>query len=285
MSKRKVEICIVSDIHLGTYGCHASEFLDYLKSIDTNLLILNGDIIDIWNFKKSYFPSNHMEVIRYLLKMVKKGTKVVYITGNHDDLLRKYSDFEIDNLLLVDKFIFRLGQKTYWCFHGDIFDRMTKGRARLLAKLGGKGYDLLILINRFTNRLLTFFGQEKLSLSKKIKSGVKTAVKWITDFEETAANLAIDQGYDYVICGHIHQPKKRVIKNDDGEVIYLNSGDWVENLTALEFTHNEWSIYHYDQDKFQTEEISDSIIRTKIRRSRINRKIISKTRTTSRSNI
>lgn len=248
MSKRKVEICIISDVHLGTYGCHAAELVQYLKTIDTDLLILNGDIIDIWNFKKSYFPKAHMEVIRYILKLIKRGTKVVYVTGNHDDVLRKYSDFKIDNLLLVDKYIFKVGHNTYWCFHGDIFDRMTKGRAKFLARLGGKGYDMLILLNRFMNKVLAFFGKEKLSLSKKIKSGVKRAVKWIDNFEQIAAELAIEQGYEYVICGHIHQPKNRIFSTENGQVIYMNSGDWVENLTALEYHDKKWSIYYHEEN-------------------------------------
>ncbi len=252
--KRPVEIVVISDVHLGTYGCHAKELLSYLKSIQPKTLILNGDIIDIWNFRKSYFPTSHMDVIRRIIKMASKGTKVIYITGNHDDLLRKYTDIEFGNIFLVDKYIMEFDQKKAWIFHGDVFDASTKGYAKFIARIGGKGYDWLILCNRFINWLLEKLGQEKMSFSKKIKARVKKAVSWIANFETTAAELAIEKKYDYVICGHIHQPQMRIIKNNTGEVCYLNSGDWIENLTALEYQDQEWSIYQYQKNEHQPSE-------------------------------
>lgn len=138
-----------------------------------------------------------------------------------------------------------------WIFHGDVFDATTKGGARLLAKLGGKGYDLLILLNRMVNWVLSLFGREKMSFSKKVKSGVKKAVKWIGDFEQIASELAIEKNYDYVICGHIHQPQKREIETPKGKVVYLNSGDWVENLTALEYESGEWNIHTFNANDFE----------------------------------
>jgi len=252
--KRSLEVCIISDVHLGTYGCHANELLVYLRSIKPKLLVLNGDIIDIWNFRKKYFPAAHMKVIRHIIKLIEKGTKVVYITGNHDDTMRQYSDLTLGNFSLTDKYIFQLNGKSHWVFHGDVFDSLTKGKAKFIAKLGGKGYDLLILINRWLNRLLGIFGVKKMSFSKKVKSSVKGAVKWISNFEKTAADLAIYQKFDYVICGHIHQPKIETIANKEGSTIYLNSGDWVENLTALEYNDNQWQIYRHDIQKYQTKE-------------------------------
>ncbi|MEM9545785.1 MAG: UDP-2,3-diacylglucosamine diphosphatase [Bacteroidota bacterium] len=254
--KRKLDICILSDLHLGTYGCHAIELLQYLTSVKPELLILNGDIIDIWNFRKKYFPATHMKVIRHFIKLIEKGVKVVYITGNHDDTLRKYSDCGIGNFLLTDKYIFERDGKSHWAFHGDVFDHMTKGRARFIAKLGGKGYDLLILFNRWLNKLLVALGMERMSLSKKVKDSVKGAIKFISNFEKIATNLAIDQKFDYVICGHIHQPKIKTISNEEGTTVYLNSGDWVENLTALEYVDGEWSIYRHDIKKYQTTELN-----------------------------
>lgn len=245
--KRNVDICIISDIHLGTHGCQAEELLAYLKTIHPKKLILNGDIIDIWNFKKNYFPKAHMEVIRRILKLLEKGSKIVYITGNHDETLRKFSDFQLGDFHLVDKYVFRAGGKSHWAFHGDVFDSTTKGYAKIIAKLGGKGYDMLIVFNRLVNDFLKFMGREKMSLSKKIKNSVKGAVKFIDNFEKTAAELAIEEGYDYVICGHIHQPQMEKITTEHGSVTYLNSGDWIENLTALEFHHNTWKIVHYDK--------------------------------------
>jgi UDP-2,3-diacylglucosamine pyrophosphatase LpxH len=238
-------------VHLGTYGCHASELLQYLRSINPRLLIINGDFIDIWNFTKRYFPATHLEVIKEVMHMVSNGTRVIYITGNHDELLRKYSDMELGNFSITDKIVMEINGKMCWIFHGDVFDNTTKGSAKLLAKLGGKGYDFLILINRFINWTLNLMGQEKMSFSKKVKNGVKQAIKWVGDFEQTAAELAIEKNYDYVICGHIHQPQQREIITDKGKVTYLNSGDWVENLTSLEYENGKWEINTYDEKDFE----------------------------------
>jgi UDP-2,3-diacylglucosamine pyrophosphatase LpxH len=248
MSKRKVEVVVISDVHLGTYGCHADILIRYLKSIEPKILVLNGDIIDLWNFKKSYFPSSHIQVIRQILKMTEKGTKTYYITGNHDDAMRKFSFLRIGQLILDDKLILNIDGKKTWIFHGDIFDSTTKGWARILARLGGKGYDILILFNRFINHLLERFGREKVSFSKRVKNSVKRAVRWISDFEQTAATLAMDQDFDTVICGHIHQPQMKNIVLEDKKVLYLNSGDWVENCSALEYSNGQWSL-HFESDK------------------------------------
>src|ERR1700743_1045722 len=140
---------------------------------------------------------------------------------------------------LSDKVMLEINGKKTWIFHGDVFDATTKGSAKLLAKLGGHGYDLLILINSFINWCLKAMGREKMSFSKKVKNSVKKAVAWIGDFEQTAAELAIEKKYDYVICAHKPQPQKRVIETKDGSVTYMNSGDWIENLTSLEYHNNE----------------------------------------------
>ena len=240
----------MSDMHLGTYGCHAKEIVQYLRSIQPQVLVLNGDIIDGWQFSKRYFPVAHMQVIKEIMSLLSKGSRVIYITGNHDEVLRRYSDIQIGNFQLTDKMVMEINGKMTWIFHGDVFDATTKGSAKLLAKLGGHGYDLLILINSFINWCLKAMGREKMSFSKKVKNSVKKAVAWIGDFEQTAAELAIKKNYDTVICGHIHQPQKRVIETKDGKVTYLNSGDWIENLTCLEYNNNEWSIYQYDEKQF-----------------------------------
>lgn len=260
MQKRNVEIVILSDIHLGTYGCHATELVAYLKSVQPKLLILNGDIIDGWAFSKKYFPDSHMAVLSEFFKMMKNGTRVIYITGNHDEFLRKYSDLEMGNLFLTDKFLLDIDGKKNWIFHGDIFDHTTKGGAKIVAKIGGIGYDWLILVNRAINWVLNIFGKGKVSLSKKIKNSVKKAVKFIADFEEKAIELAIDNQYDYVICGHIHQPSDRIVENEKGKVHYLNSGDWIENLSWLEYNHGKWSLNFYDETKFQKPKIEKNDI-------------------------
>ncbi len=248
MKKRKVDVVVISDVHLGTYGCHADELIAYLSSIQPQKLILNGDIIDIWQFSKRYFPPSHLKVLKKIIGMASNGTEVTYITGNHDEMLRKFSDTSIGYVSIVDKLVLDLNGKKNWFFHGDVFDASIQN-AKWLAKLGGYGYDMLILINRFINWFLERLGKEKYSLSKRIKNSVKGAVKYINDFEKTAADLAIENGYDYVICGHIHQPKKEVYENKYGQCTYLNSGDWVENLTALEYSFKRWKVYHYNNDK------------------------------------
>jgi UDP-2,3-diacylglucosamine pyrophosphatase LpxH len=257
MEKRPVDVVVLSDLHLGTYGCHAKEIVNYLKSISPQILILNGDIIDGWQFNKRYFPATHVQVIKEIMNFLSQGTRVIYITGNHDEMMRRYSDIELGSFQLTDKLVMELNGKMTWIFHGDVFDISTKGSAKMLAKFGGHGYDMLILLNRFINWCLKLAKKEKMSFSKKIKNGVKKAVKWIADFEQTAAELAIEKKYDYIICGHIHQPQKRIIETKNGKVTYLNSGDWIENLTALEYKNNEWEIYYYNEKEFSGAKVVD----------------------------
>jgi len=254
MPKRPVEIVVLSDIHLGTYGCHSKELLRYLKSIDPKMIILNGDIIDIWQFNKSYFPESHTKVLRRFLKYVSADIPVYYLTGNHDEMLRKFADFEMGSLKLQNKLVLELDGKKAWFFHGDVFD-VTMQYSKWLAKLGAIGYDSLIMLNTFINYFLTKLGREKMSLSQKIKASVKNAVKFINDFENTAAEIAIEKEFDYVICGHIHQAEKKLYSNEKGSVTYLNSGDWVESLTALEYNEKNWIIYQFRED--QSAEIHD----------------------------
>lgn len=244
--KRQVEIVIISDTHLGTYGCHAKELLNYLRSIQPRTLILNGDFIDIWQFSKRYFPNAHMMIIHEIMEMALAGTKVYYITGNHDDTLRKFSEFSAGNFHLRDKLELQLNSEKYWIFHGDVFDVSIK-HTKWLAKLGANGYGLLILLNRFVNSIRKGLGLPRMSFAGKIKRGIKKAVKSIDDFEETAIDLAIKNGYQFVICGHIHQPIIKTIEKNGHSITYMNSGDWMENLTALEYNFQKWKIYKYDK--------------------------------------
>ncbi|NLP57656.1 UDP-2,3-diacylglucosamine diphosphatase [Lutibacter sp. B1] len=256
--KRKLDIVVISDVHLGTYGCHAKELLQYLKSINPKTVILNGDIIDIWQFSKRYWPKSHMKVIKYLIGWISQGKEIYYITGNHDEMLRKFEGFKIGSFSIKNKVVLKLNGKKAWFFHGDVFD-VTMKHSKWLAKLGAIGYDSLILINTVVNYISNFFGQGKISLSKKIKDGVKSAVKFINNFEQTAAEIAVDNKFDYVVCGHIHQPIIKKVKTNSGEVTYLNSGDWIENLTALEYSKKKWSLYKYIEADFQKEVELESI--------------------------
>ncbi len=257
--KRKVDIIVLSDLHLGTYGCHAKEILQYLNSVKPKKLILNGDIIDIWQFRKRYFPKAHLQIIKKILALATKGTQVYYITGNHDEKMRRFSDTKMGNIRILDKLVLQLDGKKAWFFHGDVFDASIQ-HTKWIAKLGGWGYDLLIVFNRFINAILKFFGKEKYSLSKKIKNSVKSALKFISDFETTATDLAIDNGFDYVVCGHIHQPAIRNVTNEKGSCMYLNSGDWIENLTALEYHNEAWQLYQYNPETYKLNPMYASLI-------------------------
>jgi len=246
--KRQIEILVISDIHLGTYGCHAKELLHYLKSVKPKTVVLNGDIIDIWQFSKTYWPKSHMKVIKHLITWIGKGVRTYYVTGNHDEMLRRFEGLKMGSLSVVNKVVLTLPDgKKAWVFHGDVFD-VTMQHSKWLAKLGSVGYDILILINRFFNFISEkIFHKGKLSLSKKIKESVKSAVSFINDFEQTTADIGISNKFDFVICGHIHHPEIRQISNSEGSITYLNSGDWVENLSALEYADGEWSIHRFNE--------------------------------------
>lgn len=247
-AKRPIDILVISDVHLGTYGCRAKELLHYLKSIKPKIVVLNGDIIDIWQFSKNYWPRSHMKVVKHLFGWISKGIKTYYITGNHDEMLRKFVGLKMGSFRIVNKVILDLPEnKKAWIFHGDVFD-VTMQHSKWLAKLGAVGYDTLILINGFANFISEkVFKKGKISLSKKIKQSVKSAVKFINNFEQTSADIGISNRYDYVVCGHIHQPEVREISNQHGKIIYMNSGDWVENLSALECVNGVWNIYRFEE--------------------------------------
>lgn len=248
--KREVDVLVLSDLHLGTYGCRAEELLEYLRGVKPKRVVLNGDIIDIWQFRKSYFPASHMKVLKRLMKLAAK-VPVHYITGNHDEALRRYSPTLLGNLELIDRLELTIDGKRHWFFHGDIFDASTR-HAKWVAKLGGLGYDLLIRLNDLVNRVLTLFGRPRMSFSARIKKSVKRAVAYISDFEETAAEVAIHEGFHAVVCGHIHQPQMRTIANARGSVRYMNSGDWIEHMSALEYVNGEWGLYlHQSSERKQ----------------------------------
>jgi len=252
--RRKVDVVVLSDIHLGTYGCRAKALESYLKSIHPKTLILNGDIVDMWQFSKRYWPKSHMKVVRRIFTFLSRKTEVIYIPGNHDELVRKFSGTKIGRLSIQNKAVLDLEGERVWIFHGDAFD-VTMQHSRWLVKLGAVGYDTLILLNTALNAALQFFGKSRISFSGKIKASVKKAVSFINSFEETVAQIAVDQGFDTVICGHIHQPADKIFNIDKKQVRYLNSGDWIENLTALEYNKGEWSLYsHPEEDETSSDE-------------------------------
>ena len=246
-NKRNIELVVISDLHLGTSGCKAVELLKYLKSIKPKTLILNGDVIDIWQFRKRFFPKAHLKVIKHIMGLASDRCTVYYITGNHDEMFRKFSGMKIGKLRILNDLKLNLNGKTVWFFHGDIFDVVMQ-YSKWLSKLGAVGYDSLIWLNTKVNWMGRLFKFEPVSFSNKIKASVKGAVKFINAFEETAAVIAARKGIDTIVCGHIHHPEMRSILVEDHSVNYLNSGDWIENLTSLEFNNGQWKIFNYRKD-------------------------------------
>ena len=250
---RSVDIIVISDVHLGSIGSKAKELYFYLKSVKPRMLIMNGDIIDMWQFKKKYWDIYHTKLIRLLLKYMSKGIKVQYITGNHDEELRRFVGFKMSGLEISNKLVLDLNGKKTWFFHGDVFD-VTMQHSKWLTRLGGYGYDILILMNHIMNKILLLFKKEKYSFSKKIKGKIKLAVKFINQFERTIVDIASDNNYDSVVCGHIHEPCIKEVESKSKKIKYLNSGDWVENLTSLEYKKNKWSLYRFEYSDFDLNE-------------------------------
>ena len=224
----------LSDIHLGTRGCRADLLLDFLKHHTCDELYLVGDIIDGWRFKTGfYWPQTHTNVMRRFLTLSKRGTRVTYVTGNHDEFLRKYSDMEIGNISLVDEAVHRTRDGArFLVVHGDAYDVVTRCH-RWVALLGGLGYGVLLALNGHLNRWRAKLGYGYWSLSAWVKYRVKRAVSFVSGFEEVVSHHCRQQGYDGVVCGHIHHAE---ITDYDG-VRYMNCGDWVESCTALVEDH------------------------------------------------
>jgi UDP-2,3-diacylglucosamine pyrophosphatase LpxH len=188
-----------------------------------------------------------MMVVKHIVGLIAKDIPVYYIPGNHDEMLRRFKDFQLGSLKITNKLSLKIDGANVWIFHGDVFDVVMQ-HSKWLAKLGAIGYDTLILINRFVNFFSEKMGRGKISLSKKVKNSVKGAVKFINKFESTVCEIAASNEYKYVICGHIHQPEISTVVTEHGSVVYMNSGDWIENLTGLEYNDGKWSIYRYMED-------------------------------------
>jgi UDP-2,3-diacylglucosamine pyrophosphatase LpxH len=234
---------VISDVHLGANESKAKEVVRFLKKYSCDKLIMNGDIIDGWQLRKSgRWKKKHTRFFRVVLKMIEKNkTEVIYVRGNHDDFLDNVLPFAVGNLSIVKDHIHESNGKKFWVIHGDIFDSVTTNM-KWLAKLGDTGYTLLLWINKMYNNYRMKRGKPYYSLSKIIKAKVKSAVSYISDFETELVSLARRKNFNGVICGHIHQPE---IKDYDG-LLYLNSGDWVESLSALvEDDKGNWEIFHY----------------------------------------
>jgi UDP-2,3-diacylglucosamine pyrophosphatase LpxH len=242
-AKLRVKTLILSDIHLGIADSKAIQAAHLVRHCDCERIILNGDIIDVWALKGSgKWTAEHTHFIRTVLKkMEKEQTQVVYLRGNHDDLLERFLPFTLGGLSIRDEFILSSGQRKYLVVHGDGFDHVTTNH-RWLAVAGSVGYDLLLRVNRIYNAYCRWRGKESFSLSRWVKMKVKQAVGFVGRYEEQLQNLARWKDCQGIICGHIHTPADKMI--DD--IHYLNSGDWVESLTCIVEGHdNQFEILTY----------------------------------------
>ncbi len=231
MDKKRLHVrtVIISDVHLGTADCKALEVNHFLRHVRCEKLILNGDIIDGWQLRRSGWTKAHTRFVRIVLKMLeKRDTTVIYLRGNHDDVLGEFLPLEFENLRIVEDHIHEGLRGRYFVLHGDVFDTVTKNFV-FLAHLGDWGYHVLLRINRAYNAWRAWRGKEYWSLSKAIKARVKSAVSHVSKFEEHIAQLARKHRCVGVMCGHIHTPADKML----GGVHYLNSGDWIESLTAI----------------------------------------------------
>lgn len=263
MKKTRYKTIVLSDIHLGTATSKAKEVIHFLKHHKCETLILNGDIIDGWQLRKSgAWKKHHTKFFKLILKRASKGTNIIYIRGNHDDFLDEVLPFTLGNFSIRRDCFIESGTKRYYVVHGDIFDTVTT-KLKWIAKLGDVAYTFLLWLNKHYNQNRARRGLPYYSLSQVIKAKVKGAVSFISDFETQLASVAKTRHCDGVICGHIHTPANKMI----GETHYLNSGDWVESLTALVETYEgEWKIINYTdwlitQEQLLKEEITIEIIR------------------------
>lgn len=254
--KTKVRSIWISDVHLGTPGCQAEALADFLGQHDCDKLYLVGDIVDGWQLKKNfYWPQEHTNVIRKILTRAKRGTQVYYLTGNHDEFLRKFVDYKLDigNIRLVNELIHETADgRKLLVFHGDIFDVITRYH-RWIAMAGDVVYNGMMLANRHFNQARRIVGLPYFSLSAYAKKKVKSAVNIVTEFEESVAHECESRGLDGAICGHIHHAEIRHI----GDTLYMNCGDWVESCTALvEDDSGEIRIINWSNEKIGRSESS-----------------------------
>ncbi|CAN7222872.1 UDP-2,3-diacylglucosamine diphosphatase [Rhizobacter sp. LjRoot28] len=220
----------ISDLHLGTPGCQAGALLDFLKHVESDHLFLVGDIIDGWQLRRSwYWPQAHNDVVQKLLRKARKGTRVIFIPGNHDEFARRYVGHDFGGIEVAEDWVHETADgRRLWVMHGDLFDGVIQC-AKWLAHVGDSLYEFTLKLNRYLNSLRARMGLPYWSLSKYLKLKVKRAVSYVGDFEAAVAREARKRGVQGVVCGHIHHAELRDI---DG-ILYANDGDWVESLTAL----------------------------------------------------
>lgn len=236
---------VLSDLHLGTAGSKAKEVTQFLKQNICQTLILNGDIIDGWQLKKyGKWKNKHTKFFKRVLKVIDDyETKVIYLRGNHDDFLDQFIPIQLGNISIQRDYFYESNGKKFYVIHGDVFDSITTN-LKWVAKLGDIGYTFLLWMNQRYNNYRVKRGLPYYSLSQAIKSKVKSAVSYVNDYEEQLSAMARIKKCDGIICGHIHQPALKIING----IMYMNSGDWVESLTALvETIEGEWKIVNFEE--------------------------------------
>lgn len=244
---RRLDISVISDVHLATMASKAKHLLQYLKSIQPKLLVLNGDIIDSWRFSRNYFPKAHLKVIRQLVKMMENEVQIVYITGNHDDVFRKFNNTKLGNFSIVNQLELSVGNQKTWIFHGDVFDHIIHHSPRL-ARFGAAAYGLLTAFNTILNAVLRIFGGKDMTLYTSMKERISKEKKVLPNFELAIANAALGKNIDLVICGHSHVPADKIITTEKGTVRYLNCGDWIDHYSAAECKDGEWKLAFFKSE-------------------------------------
>jgi UDP-2,3-diacylglucosamine pyrophosphatase LpxH len=255
--RRRYRTIWISDVHLGTRGCNADMLIDFLDHVDSDTMYLVGDIIDGWALKKRfYWPAAQNDVLWRLLKRARRGTKMVYIPGNHDEVFRQFAGLDFGGIQIKRKAIHETADgRRLLVLHGDEFDAITLSH-RWLAHVGDVAYTGLMALNRWVSVVRRRFGMPYWSLSKHAKAKVKNAVAFISHFEEVVAEAAGARGVDGVVCGHIHTAEEREING----VQYYNDGDWVEGCTALvEHFDGRMEILHW-ADEIDAREAADAPI-------------------------
>lgn len=247
MKKRRINIAVISDVHLGNKACHAEELITYLNSIQPEILVLNGDIVDVGSEDKASFPPSHTKVLKKIIAMAENGTLVYYLRGNHEGKVNKIGDDALCNFVITDSLRLEFDGKKAWFLPGDIFVSPLPYLYRS-AKLGGLAHTYLRLANRLRKWREALSGDEKNDKTGHLRTGTKEECH-ASNFERTLVAIAIKKGYDFVVCGHLHLPKKEIHQTKNGQCTYLNSGDWVAHLTALEYSFKRWKIYRYRHDK------------------------------------
>jgi UDP-2,3-diacylglucosamine pyrophosphatase LpxH len=243
-TKLRARTVFISDVHLGMPDCKAAQVSHFIRHVQCDQLIMNGDIIDAWYLKSSGgWNKSHTNFLRTVLKkMEKENTQILYLRGNHDDILDRFIPIQLDNFLITDEHIHHTKRGDYLVVHGDGFDHVTTNHP-WIAKLGGIGYNILLRVNRIYNWYRHARGKENFSLSRWVKLKVKSAVSFVGKYEEQLQELAKARDCKGIICGHIHSPANKMV----GETHYLNSGDWVESMTAiLEHDNGDFEVINYD---------------------------------------